>query len=503
MNIPLPLTEDFNNVVDATGFFSVAYKALATEETPFYHGLSGTPVFANGEMTLGNARFTLGNITPTVATSSTDTVTTGEFDLSQAYRISFCVKAAQGAGNFQVFVDNNTTGQGNSTHGNPSRIYSGSASSMTVGQRIVINSSVGSSTSFIGLRAESSAQVTIDDLWIGYQADTSTEPAAGTCVAPAPVAPNTPMVTEGDKQLSVNWSAVSGATSYEVIYHTVDSVDGAIAFENNPVVGTSAVITGLTNDTTYFVFVRAVNTNGSSEYSVSASGTPVADDGEEPPVSSWVGEAVNIIGTSGTAPSGSIISSSNSAITIAAGGGSSDSGASFRFYFAHKKVTAPFTFTARLTTVSTTGGGAFARFNNASRYGVMVLENLNPVANFANVARFTSLEYYTGGNAGAPTLVGSRSNKINDTSGTRSRSDVPGMNTASTTANTWLRVEVLEASGVTRFKRSYSTDGVNFTETDNTAFAGSAVPAQWHVGVFGAPQDDLTLAFDNISIVQN
>ncbi|WP_170941665.1 fibronectin type III domain-containing protein [Cellvibrio mixtus] len=296
INTQLPINENFDNVVDAAGFFSVAYKALATDEVAFYHGLSGAPTFANGEITLGNARFTLGNTTPTVLTTSGDTETTGELDLSQPYRISFCVKATQGAGNFQVFVNNNTTGQGNSIHGNSSRIYSGAVSAITVGQRLVINSTVGDTTSFIALRAESTAQVTIDDLWIGYQADTSTEPAAETCVAPTPAAPNAPVVTAGDQQLSVSWSAVIGATSYEVIYNTVDSTDSAVAFENNPVTGTNAVITGLTNNTPYFVFVRAVNANGSSEYSVSASGTPVAasEEPEEPATLILLNEEFNV-----------------------------------------------------------------------------------------------------------------------------------------------------------------------------------------------------------------
>lgn len=284
VNTPLPFVEDFNNVVDASGFFSTAYKALATKEVPFYHSLSGTPIFANGEMNFGNARFTLGNTTPATATTSSDTATTGELDLSQAYRISFCVKAAQGAGNVQVLVNNNTTGQGNSIHGNASRIYSVAANAMTVGQRVVINATAGSATSFVTLRAESTAQVTIDDLWVGYQNDLTTEPAANICVAPTPTAPAAPQVTAGDAQLSVSWSAVSGATSYEVVYNTVDSATGATTYANNPVSGTSAVITGLTNDTTYFVFVRAVNASGNSEYSTSVSGKPEAasEEPEEP-----------------------------------------------------------------------------------------------------------------------------------------------------------------------------------------------------------------------------
>src|SRR5690606_18337872 len=85
----------------------------------------------------------------------------------------------------------------------------------------------------------------------------------------APEAPAAPSLTAGDAQISASWSAVAGATSYEVLYNTVDSVDGASVFTGNPVTGTSAIITGLTNGTAYYVFVRASNATGDSDYSVS------------------------------------------------------------------------------------------------------------------------------------------------------------------------------------------------------------------------------------------
>jgi pectate lyase len=207
MNTLLPINEDFDNVVDAAGFFSVAYKALATEETAFYHGFSGTPTFTDGEITIGNAGFSLANTTPAVPTTSTDTTTTGELDLSQPYRISFCVKAAQGAGNFQVYVDNNTADQGSSTHGNASRLYSIAVNNMTVGHRVGINSAKGTATSFISLSTESAAQVTIDDLWIGYQDETSEEPSADTCVPHTPIVGNTVV-------LSMNFTSL-GASGLE------------------------------------------------------------------------------------------------------------------------------------------------------------------------------------------------------------------------------------------------------------------------------------------------
>jgi hypothetical protein len=187
VNTPLPLYEDFDQVVDQAGFTSTGYKVLATlisdAQAPFYHHAGGNLTFADGQMTLVGGRFTLANTTPAVNTTADDSLaaTTGEFDLSQAYRISFCVVAVSGSGALQVAVDNNGTSPEASVHGNPSRLFDQSIDSLAVGERVVIDSAVGTATSFIQLLTESSATVTIDDLWVGYQDDVSTEPAPQTC----------------------------------------------------------------------------------------------------------------------------------------------------------------------------------------------------------------------------------------------------------------------------------------------------------------------------------
>lgn len=179
----LPLSEGFNNVVNASDFFDAAYKSLASSFAPFYRKTGGTVTSENNQLTLAGGRFTLANTLPGTTTASGDTETYGELDLTQAYRISFCVKAASGEGALQVFVNNNSTSSGNSIHGSSSRIYSTSAASVAAGQRVVVDSVVGNANSFIQLRTESSATVTIDDLWIGYQSDMDSEPDAGSCTA--------------------------------------------------------------------------------------------------------------------------------------------------------------------------------------------------------------------------------------------------------------------------------------------------------------------------------
>jgi len=164
-------SDNFNSATTNT-LFTAGYKSLASNSsTPMYYKLGGTITVSNGAVALDGGRFTIGNKTPTVSTSSSDKTTTGELDLSRPYVISFKVTAVSGSTSKQliVYVDNNTTSGGSSIHGSNSKIYSSALSSLKAGQTVTISSSVGTATSFIQIRTESSAVVTIDDLVITYQ----------------------------------------------------------------------------------------------------------------------------------------------------------------------------------------------------------------------------------------------------------------------------------------------------------------------------------------------
>ena len=91
---------------------------------------------------------------------------------------------------------------------------------------------------------------------------------------PRPSAPATaPTITAGSGQLTVSWRAVEGATVYEVWTGTANNSNTAAKWGSD-VSGLSAVITGLTNGTTYYVWVKAKNNVGTSGFSPVASGTP-------------------------------------------------------------------------------------------------------------------------------------------------------------------------------------------------------------------------------------
>lgn len=331
----LPILEEFD-AVNAVEFFSASYKELETvnpddPSNAFYYSTSGLEsgrmVVGDGKFTIGNARFTLGQTLVTegthinpeappadyrvnTTTSGTDiffptTTTWGEMDLSQNWKISFCVLEWEHTGSspnnqlFQLMLDNNQSGSALSIHGD-SRIKELNVANFTPGKRVEINvpgdvlvggvaidgviENKGTSSSFIQIRVPSAAVLTMDNLWIGYQSDTSTEPSADDCSAGTrvpgwnvplpPIMSTAPVLVAGNGQISVDWEAADRATEYTVAYSTVNSTTGATLISG--ITETETVITELTNNTEYFVFVQGVNDGGSGEFSPGASATPVA-----------------------------------------------------------------------------------------------------------------------------------------------------------------------------------------------------------------------------------
>lgn len=165
------LSEEFN--VDKATLFSAAYKAIsnsAADALYFVEGGNSGISIANNELTLAAARFTIGNRSPRADTTAADTTVNGDLDLSHAYKISFKVVAGSGDVGKQayVYVDNNMASSTTSMHGSSSKVWEAETRSLTAGQLIEITPTIGTATSFIQIRTETGANITIDDLKLEY-----------------------------------------------------------------------------------------------------------------------------------------------------------------------------------------------------------------------------------------------------------------------------------------------------------------------------------------------
>jgi len=102
----------------------------------------------------------------------------------------------------------------------------------------------------------------------GYSNQASATPSAS---LQPPTAPTNLTATAGNGQVSLSWSASSGATGYNVYDSTTS---GGPYTKVGTTSNTSYTVTGLTNGVTYYFVVTAVNTNGESSASAQVSAAP-------------------------------------------------------------------------------------------------------------------------------------------------------------------------------------------------------------------------------------
>jgi hypothetical protein len=98
---------------------------------------------------------------------------------------------------------------------------------------------------------------------------------SATPVASAPAAPATVTATAGNGQVTLVWTVVPGATSYNIYW----SLSAGVSITNSTKIhnaGNPYVQTGLTNGIPYYYVVTAVNAIGESPASVQVTATPVS-----------------------------------------------------------------------------------------------------------------------------------------------------------------------------------------------------------------------------------
>jgi 6-phosphogluconolactonase (cycloisomerase 2 family)/fibronectin type 3 domain-containing protein len=87
---------------------------------------------------------------------------------------------------------------------------------------------------------------------------------------PIPAAPTGVSAAAGNSQITLNWTASSGATSYNVYTSTTSGNEALLAFG---ITGTSYASTGLNSGSTHYFKVAAVNASGTSVLSSEVSAT--------------------------------------------------------------------------------------------------------------------------------------------------------------------------------------------------------------------------------------
>jgi hypothetical protein len=109
----------------------------------------------------------------------------------------------------------------------------------------------------------------------GDSASTSTPSSLMITGAAAPAAPTGATATAGNAQVTLSWTASSGAATYNVYQGTSAGGESTTAIQTG-IIGTSAVVGALTNGSTYYFTIAAVNSNGTSAASSEANATPTA-----------------------------------------------------------------------------------------------------------------------------------------------------------------------------------------------------------------------------------
>ena len=174
-----------------------------------------------------------------------------------------------------------------------------------------------------------------------------------------PANPTGLSATTGNGQVALSWAAASGASSFNLYRGTTSGGEILLA---SGISGTSYTDTGLTNGTTYYYEIAAVNYAGPSDLSNQVSATPQAPAGLPAP---WANADIGSPGLAGSA------TYSNGTFTVNGGGGdiwnSSD-----QFNYVYQAVSGNETIIARVASQQNTDPWAKA--------GIMVRDSLNATA---------------------------------------------------------------------------------------------------------------------------
>jgi fibronectin type 3 domain-containing protein len=235
-----------------SGVTATSYTDTAvTDGTAYYYTVSA-------ENSAGNsAQSSQVSATPTtgVTVPATPTGVTATAGVS---RVSLAWNASSGATSYNVYRSTTSGGEGTTAYASGITTASYTDSSATAG-----------TTYYYKVAAVNSA---------GTSAQSSEVSATPTSGVTVPSAPTGVSATAGVSQVSLSWTASSGATSYNVYRSTSSGGEGTTAYVSG-LTGTSYTDTGVTAGTTYYYTVAAVNSAGTSAQSSQVSAAPTSGGG--------------------------------------------------------------------------------------------------------------------------------------------------------------------------------------------------------------------------------
>ncbi|MBI2346511.1 MAG: Ig-like domain-containing protein [Deltaproteobacteria bacterium] len=133
----------------------------------------------------------------------------------------------------------------------------------------------------------------------GCGANVTSTDGGATELAAKPDAPTGVTATAGNQQVTLSWTAVSGATKYTIYYGTSTGVTPANGIGLTDITSTSYVQGGLTNGTTYYYVITATNSSGEGDPSSEVSATPTAGSGSGGSSSDTTAPSVSSLKTAG------------------------------------------------------------------------------------------------------------------------------------------------------------------------------------------------------------
>jgi pectate lyase len=241
--------DDFANAT-SSNILTAGYKSLSSDSSKaMYVKTGGTITAATGALTIKDGRITIGALG---SASTSATVTPGgAFDLSKEYRISIKFINFTGTTDtskkFQIYVDNNSTSSGSSIHGADSKIYESTIANLSAGT-ITIDSTVGTAASFLQIRTETGATVTIGEIKIERVGNVEepqpititsvTTPSAITVtqgeVAQLPEKVTAKYSDNSEKEVAVTWEAVdTAAVGTKVVKGAIEGFAAGTSIEIN------------------------------------------------------------------------------------------------------------------------------------------------------------------------------------------------------------------------------------------------------------------------------